>query len=64
MLISSGRRCRLGRLARGIQRLVAQLVARCCLEALNTPDSIGRILEVTSSQQQPVVSLQEALASC
>lgn len=41
-----------------------RLVARCCLEALNTPDSIGRILEVTSSQQQPVVSLQEALASC
>ena len=30
-----------------------RLVARCCLEALNTPSSIGRILEVTSSKEQP-----------
>ena len=41
-----------------------RLVARCCIEALNTPDSIGKILEITSSKQQPVVSLQEAIASC
>ena len=41
-----------------------RLVARCCLEALNSSDSIGKILEVTSSKQQPVVSLQEAIASC
>ena len=41
-----------------------RLVARCCLEVLNTPDSIGRILEVTSSRDQPVVSLQEAIAIC
>ena len=41
-----------------------RLVARCCIEALSTPDSIGRILEVTSSRQQPVMSLQDAIASC
>ena len=41
-----------------------RLVARCCIEALNTPDSIGRILEVTSSREQPVMSLQDAIASC
>lgn len=41
-----------------------RLVARCCLEALNSSDSIGKILEVTSSKQHPVVSLQEAIASC
>ena len=41
-----------------------RLVARCCIEALNTSDSIGKILEVTSSKQQPVVSLQDAIASC
>lgn len=41
-----------------------RLVARCCIEALNTPDSIGKILEVTSSKEQPVVSLQEVITSC
>ena len=41
-----------------------RLVARCCIEALNTSDSIGKILEVTSSKQQPVVRLQEAIANC
>ena len=41
-----------------------RLVARCCLEALNTSDSIGKILEVTSLKQQSVVSLQDAIASC
>ena len=38
-----------------------RLVARCCLDALNTPASIGRILEVTSSPQLPVVALQQVL---
>jgi uncharacterized protein YbjT (DUF2867 family) len=40
-----------------------RLVARCCLEALNTPASIGRILEVTSSVSRPVISLPDALLS-
>ena len=40
-----------------------RLVARCCLEALNTPASIGRILEVTSSASQPITSLPYALMS-
>ena len=40
-----------------------RLVARCCLEALNTPASIGRILEVTSSASQPITSLPDALMS-
>ena len=40
-----------------------RLVARCCVDALQTPESIGRILELTSSMDQPVVILQEALAS-
>ncbi len=30
-----------------------RLVARCCIESLNTPSSIGRILEVTSSSEEP-----------
>ena len=40
-----------------------RLVARCCLEALNNPASIGRILEVTSSASQPITSLPDALMS-
>ena len=40
-----------------------RLVARCCIEALDTPESIGRILEVTSNAQQPVRPLPEALLS-
>ena len=40
-----------------------RLVARCCLEALNTPASIGRILEVTSSASRPIISLPDALLS-
>lgn len=39
-----------------------RLVARVCLEALNTPDAIGRIVEVTSSREQPRQSLQSWLA--
>lgn len=38
-----------------------RLVARCCVEALNTPASIGRIIEITSSRDQPNVALAEAL---
>ena len=34
-----------------------RLVARCCIEALMTPASIGRILEVTSSAEQPKQAL-------
>ena len=40
-----------------------RLVARCCVEALNTPASIGRILEVTSSASRPVISFPDALLS-
>ena len=39
-----------------------RLVARCCLEALDTPASIGRIIEVTSSPSQPAQPLEAALA--
>ncbi len=38
-----------------------RLVARCCLEALATPASIGRILEVTSAAELPVVRLDSVL---
>lgn len=38
-----------------------RLVARCCLEALATPASIGRIIEVTSSAELPPISLANAL---
>jgi len=40
-----------------------RLVARCCLEALHTPASIGRILEVTSSPELPHVALRQVLAA-
>jgi uncharacterized protein YbjT (DUF2867 family) len=40
-----------------------RLVARCCLEALATPASIARILEVTSSTQQAKLSLASVLAA-
>ena len=40
-----------------------RLVARCCLEALNTPAAIGRILEITSSASRPRISLSDALLS-
>jgi uncharacterized protein YbjT (DUF2867 family) len=39
-----------------------RLVARCCLEALNTPAAIGRILEVTSAPELPLVQLEAVLA--
>lgn len=40
-----------------------RLVARCCLEALNTPAAIGRILEVTSAADVPVLPLAQVLAA-
>jgi uncharacterized protein YbjT (DUF2867 family) len=40
-----------------------RLVARCCMEALATPASIGRIVEVTSDTSQPVQPLETALAA-
>jgi uncharacterized protein YbjT (DUF2867 family) len=39
-----------------------RLVARVCLDALETPAAIGRIIEITSSPQCPVISLAEWLA--
>ncbi|BEV36145.1 SDR family oxidoreductase [Synechococcus sp. M16CYN] len=38
-----------------------RLVAQCCVEALKTPTSIGRIIEVTSNKSLPSVSMAEAL---
>jgi uncharacterized protein YbjT (DUF2867 family) len=40
-----------------------RLVARVCLDALDTPASIGRIVEITSDRDQPRQSLQEWLAT-
>ena len=39
-----------------------RLVARCCVDALFTPTSIGRIIEITSSTELPVQSMADALA--
>ena len=40
-----------------------RLVARCCVDALHTPASIGQVIEVTSAADQPQISLDQALAS-
>jgi len=40
-----------------------RLVARVCLDALETPAAIGRILEVTSSRDQPPQTLATWLAT-
>ena len=40
-----------------------RVVARCCLEALDTPAAIGQILEVTSSPSLPPVTLEQVLAA-
>ena len=45
------------------QSIPRRLVARCCLETLNTQGSIGRILEVTSNAEQPPQPLSEVLLS-
>ena len=39
-----------------------RLVARCCVEALRVPSSIGRIIEVTSDPELPQRSMEQALA--
>ena len=39
-----------------------RLVARCCVEALQTPASIGRIVEVTSSAELEPMAMADALA--
>ena len=38
-----------------------RLVARCCVEALATPASIGRIVEITSSRERQPMSMASAL---
>jgi uncharacterized protein YbjT (DUF2867 family) len=40
-----------------------RLVARVCLDALDTPAAIGRIIEVTSSTSQPQIPLQHWLTA-
>ncbi|MDM7953848.1 MAG: SDR family oxidoreductase [Cyanobium sp. CZS 25K] len=40
-----------------------RLVARVCLDAVESPAAIGRIIEITSSPQQPAVGLADWLAS-
>ena len=40
-----------------------RLVARVCLDALDTPESIGRIIEVTSNRSQPQVPLHQWLSA-
>lgn len=40
-----------------------RLVARVCLDALQTPAAIGRIIEITSRREQPPVALADWLAS-
>jgi uncharacterized protein YbjT (DUF2867 family) len=40
-----------------------RLVARVCLDALETPEAIGRIIEITSSSERPVTNLCDWLAS-
>lgn len=39
-----------------------RLVARCCLEALNTPASIGQIIEITSRTELEPIAMEQALA--
>ena len=39
-----------------------RLVARVCLDALESPAAIGQIIEITSSQSQPASSLSDWLA--
>lgn len=45
------------------QSIPRRLVARVCLEALETPAAEGRIIEITSRQQQPRESLAQWLAA-
>jgi hypothetical protein len=43
--------------------LPRRLVARVCLDAVDTPAAIGRIIEITSSPAQPPQALQAWLAA-
>ena len=38
-----------------------RLVARCCIEALKTPNSIRRIIEVTSNKEQTMNTMKKAI---
>ena len=40
-----------------------RLVARCCIEALKTPSSIGQIIEITSSSNVEPIKMEEAIKS-
>ncbi len=38
-----------------------RLVAKCCIDALKTPASIGKIIEITSSTEEPRIKFDRAL---
>ena len=38
-----------------------RLLAKCCIEALNTPSSIGKILEITSNTENSTLTMKEAI---
>ena len=38
-----------------------RLVARCCIEAITTPNSIGQIIEITSSTEISPISMNDAI---
>ena len=40
-----------------------RLVAKCCIEAIRTKNSIGKIIEVTSNEENKKQSMQKALES-
>ena len=40
-----------------------RLVARSCIEAIKTPSSVGKIIEITSSKSETPLSMKEAIES-
>ena len=40
-----------------------RLVAKCCVEAIDTANSIGKIIEITSNSKQNKISMKEAIES-
>ncbi len=40
-----------------------RLVARCCIESIKTPASIGKIVEITSSPDVPQTNMKKAIES-
>ena len=40
-----------------------RLLAKCCIEAINTPTSIGKIIEITSSIKAKQISMKDAIES-